>query len=106
MDIKCRKTSCKFNNAYTCNAKDVDISCRLKCHTFTPDTTKNAEDFSKNMFEADTETYSNSRHIKNVNLFCQAGNCLFNCSGQCKANGITVLDENKGEALCGTFIKN
>lgn len=105
MDIKCRKTSCKYNNAYTCVAKDVDISCGVKCKTFDPDESKVAEDYSKNMFEADEETYSNSRHIKNVNLFCQAGNCLFNCSGACKANGITVLDEGEGCAECGTFIK-
>lgn len=106
MDIKCRKTSCKYNNAYTCSAKNVDISCAVECKTFEPDTTRKAEDFSRNMFEADTENYSNSRHIKNVSLFCLAGNCLFNCSGKCKANGITVLDDDKSCALCGTFIKN
>ncbi len=106
MDIKCRKTSCKYNNAYTCTAKDVDISSIVECTTFAPNLENNAEDFSRNMFESDVENYSNSRHIKNVNLFCQAGNCLFNCSGKCKANGITVLDEGKSLAQCGTFIKN
>lgn len=105
MDIKCRKTSCKFNNAYSCVAKGVDISRGVACSTFEPDMTKNAEDFSKNMFEADVENYSNSRHIKNVDLFCEAGECLFNHSGKCNANGITVLDEGEGKTACGTFIK-
>ena len=105
MDIKCRKTSCKYNNAYTCVAKGIDVSAGVECETFEADITRSAEDYSKNMFEADVENYSNSRHIKNVELFCQAGNCLFNCSGECRANGITVLDEREGCAICGTFIK-
>ncbi len=105
MDIKCRKTSCKYNNSYTCVAKGIDISTAVECATFQPDTTKKAEDFSKNMFETDVETYANSRHIKDVDLFCQVGQCLFNRSGKCNANGITVLDEGEGKTSCGTFIK-
>ena len=106
MDIKCRKTSCRFNNAYTCMAKGVDISNKTECRTFDADTTKHAKDFSKNIFEADTENYANSRHIKEVNLFCEAGKCLFNHSGQCHANGITVLDEGEGCTACGTFVED
>lgn len=105
MDIKCRKTSCKFNDAYSCVAKNVDISGGVQCRTFDPDMTRKPEDFSKNMFEADMENYSNSRHLREVNLFCQAGDCLFNCSGNCRANGITVLDEGEGCTQCGTYIK-
>lgn len=105
MDIKCRKTSCKYNNAYTCIAKGVNITDGVACQTFEADNTKKAKDYSKNMFEADTETYANSRHIKDVKLFCEAGFCLFNNSGYCNANGITVLDEGEGSTACGTFIK-
>lgn len=104
MDIKCRKTSCKFNNAYTCVAKGIDIGKCEECQTFSPDPDK-GHDFSRNLFEADTEDYANSRHIKEVALFCQKGECLFNHSGICHANGITVLDEGKGLTACGTFIK-
>lgn len=104
MDIKCRKTSCKFNDGETCFAKSVDISGNVECHTFCAEENKGA-DFSKRMFEAGEENFSNSRHIKEVNLFCQAGQCLFNKSGTCNANGITVLDEGKGCTACGTFIK-
>lgn len=105
MDIKCRKTSCKYNNAYTCKAKDVNISGYAKCETFNADESKPAEDFSKNIFEADTEDYANSRHIREVNLNCDAMHCLFNKEGKCNANGITVIDEGHGKTACATFIE-
>ncbi len=105
MDIKCRKTSCKHNNDYTCLAKGIDISKETNCKTFSPDDTKPAHDFSRNLFEADTENYANSRHIKEIKLDCHANECLFNHEGKCHANGITVLDSGLGATKCGTFIK-
>ena len=104
MDIKCRKTSCKYNDRYTCVAKGIQITADTECGTFDVDTNKKAQDFSKNMFEADME-YSNSRHIKEVNLECASYNCLFNKEGKCSANGITVIDEGVGQTACATFIK-
>ena len=105
MDIKCRKTSCKFNDRYTCVAKGIEIRTDTECATFVPDETKKAQDYSKNMFEADLE-YSNSRHIKDVKLHCDSVGCLFNKECHCCANGITVLDEGKGKTACATFIKD
>ena len=105
MDIKCRKTSCKYNNAYTCRARDVNISGHTSCLTFDADAEKSAEDFSKNMFEADTENYANSRHIREVNLICDSTHCLFNKEGKCSANGITVIDEGHSKTACATFIE-
>ena len=105
MDIKCRKTSCKYNNAYTCVAKSINIGQCAECDTFDADMNKKAKDFSKNMFEADTENYSNSRHIKDVHLSCDKLDCLFNKDKYCSANGITVIDEGEGQTACSTFIK-
>ena len=45
MDIKCRKTSCKYNNAYSCEARGVSIANNTKCKTFEADNTKPAIDF-------------------------------------------------------------
>ncbi len=106
MDIKCRKTSCKHNHGYTCRAKSINISSNTECDSFVADNSKRAEDYSKNMFEADTENYGNSRHIQNVKLSCDKKECLFNKDKACSANGITVIDEGEGQTACATFIKD
>lgn len=106
MDIKCRKTSCLHNNAYTCRASKVNIGIGTECDSFEADENRKAEDFSKNMFEADTENYANSRHIREVDLTCDKAECLFNKENRCSANGITVIDEGKGQTMCATFIKD
>jgi len=103
MDIKCRKTSCTHNNSYTCMAHKIEIGKNAACNTYENDSTKQ-HDFSKNMFEADTEHYANSRHICDVKLRCDKTTCLFNKEKQCNANGITMLDDNDS-TQCGTFIK-
>ncbi len=105
MDIKCRKTSCKHNKAYTCVAQNVEIRHDTGCASLVVDNSKPAKDFSKNLFEADVEEYANSRHIREVDLQCHSCLCLFNKDGKCSANGITVLDEGVGQADCGTFVK-
>ena len=106
MDIKCRKTSCKHNHGYTSRAREVNIGNCAECDSFDADTTKSAEDFSRNMFEADTENYANSRHIREVKLSCDKCECLFNDEKKCSANGITVIDQGHGQTLCSTFIKD
>ena len=105
MDIKCRKTSCSHNKGYTCVAHNVLIGEHAECNSFDCDITKLGQDYSKNMFEADTEHYNNSRHMKNVALSCERESCLFNKDNRCVANGITVLDE-KDTPQCGTFIQD
>ncbi|MBR4270700.1 MAG: DUF1540 domain-containing protein [Clostridia bacterium] len=105
MDIKCRKTSCTHNDHYSCAARDVVIGENAECDSFESDITKMGTDYSKNMFEAETEFYANSRHIKSVNLDCCKTDCLFNHNLECRANGITVLDDKSDQPQCGTFIK-
>ena len=102
MDIKCRKTSCSHNNSYTCTAKKIQIGANTECNSFDYSPSK-LHDFSKNMFEADTEHYANSRHFSDVKLNCNKASCLFNHDNSCSANGITVLDDNEQSTQCGTF---
>ena len=102
MDIRCRKTSCRFNKGQTCMAHFVEIGETTICKSFIRG--KEEIDFSKNMFEVAPE-FSNSRNIKQVNLKCEKHGCLFNQNCRCSANGITILDE-KNKPECGTFIKD
>ena len=104
MDIRCRRTSCTHNKGHTCFALGVDISDHAVCKTF--ERRENVDiddlDFSKSMFETAPE-YENSRHIKNVSIKCNATRCLFNNCGKCRANGITVVDDDE-KSRCGSFI--
>lgn len=104
MDIKCRRTCCCFNKGQTCCACRVDISSKAVCHTFekNEEAEPDALDLSKKMFETAPE-YANFRHIKNIVLKCDAKNCLFNNDGKCRANGITVVDQDE-HSKCGSFI--
>ena len=104
MDIKCRRTTCVYNKGQTCFASRVDITKGTVCNTFEKDDKKEEDslDFSKRMFESAPE-FANSRHIKNVVLKCNAQNCLFNKECHCRANGITVIDEDD-KAKCGSYI--
>ncbi len=104
MDIKCRKTSCMHNDHYSCVKHDVVIGENAECDSFDSDINKMGTDYSKNMFEAETEFYANSRHIKEVNLDCCKTDCLFNKNLECSANGITVLDDPTQSTQCGTFV--
>lgn len=101
MDIKCRKTSCRFNKGLSCTASFVEIGQATKCQSFVRG--GDEFDFSRRMFETAPE-FGSSRNIKQVNLKCESTDCLFNKECRCNANGITVLDE-QNKPQCGTFIK-
>ena len=101
MDIKCRKTGCRFNKGQTCMAKFVDINNQTMCKSFVCG--GEDKDFSRLMFETAPE-YANFRHIRDVNLKCTKQSCLFNKDCCCNANGITILNNNN-VPCCGTFIK-
>lgn len=106
MDIKCRRTSCEHNKGHTCFALGVDITNHAICKTFEEQKFCDYDelDFSKHMFEVAPE-YENSRHIKNVCLNCEAKKCLFNKNGKCRANGITIIDDDE-KSRCSSFIEN
>ena len=102
MDIRCRKTNCKYNKKYTCQAKDLLIKKDCKCAVFV-DTPKNSPDTSRSMFEVAPE-YAPQRSSLTMCIDCKAP-CMFkNEHSQCVANGITVNALNE-TPYCITFLK-
>ena len=101
MDLKCRKLNCKYNNHYTCTAKNISISRVLFCESFAQDPTKKIRDISRCMFE-EAPTYAPHREKKGLRIACKA-DCLFNEQGVCVANGLTI-NSVKEQPLCITHI--
>ena len=106
MDIKCKKSECKFNKSCSCCASFVKVGKEVNCETYEY-SEQNAENLkqqtSENMFEI---AEINARvPNKSVKIACDA-KCLFNCNGVCRANGITVLEANnfKSTPCCVTQI--
>ena len=101
MDIRCRKTSCVYNDRYTCKAKGIEITKGAICKKY-----EKGEGFvvdkTKNMFSR-TPEYAPQRNSKTISISCQA-HCLFNKNGACQANGIT-LNDLKNKPLCVTFLR-
>jgi len=104
MDLRCRKTSCKFNKDLTCQAKSISISSNLVCRQYVRREGKELKDFSKQIFTENPFKVADYRRINDMNLTCKAI-CLFNKEGRCLANGITVNDSSSKEAKCITFLK-
>ena len=103
MDLKCKKMNCIHNDGCACMSKCIKVNKKCECSTFEPHNTndpKQHQDISKNMFEVAPELHP-FRHNKKVKIECSA-NCLFNNSGNCVANGISV--SNKESATCITNI--
>jgi len=90
---------------HACNADEVHIAKNTDCKTYQKDATKSADtlqDVSKDMFEV-APNISEYKHNDKLKIKCNA-KCLFNKSGKCNANGITVLNEQE-DGVCGTFIE-
>ena len=102
MDLKCRKTTCKYNNYYTCRAKSIAIAGGLECRSFILDPGKQVKDSSRCLFE-EAPKYAPHREKKGMRVAC-AAKCLFNEQGVCVANGLTINSIND-EPLCITYIK-
>lgn len=103
MDIRCRKTDCRYNDKLTCRAKDIKVSKKTVCEDFSFEEGKEL-DISKKIFESDTPPkVAPYRHNKKLCIDCDA-KCLFNQNNQCIANGITMGDISKC-AKCITFMK-
>jgi len=103
MDIRCRKTSCVFNDRYTCKARDILIKKNCECEKFELDKNKKVVDKTKKIFSDDPPIYAPQRDSKTIGIECNA-HCLFNDGGKCVANGIT-LNDIKEKPLCITFLK-
>ena len=102
MDLKCRKTTCKYNKHYTCVAKNLAITAEISCQSYEHDSTKNVKDSSRCMFE-ETPRYAPHREKKKLRVACGA-KCLFNEQGVCVANGLTV-NSCEEIPICMTHIK-
>lgn len=102
MDLKCRKTTCKYNNYYTCTARNIAIADKLECNSFVLDASKQVKDTSRCMFE-EAPKYAPHREKKHMRVACSA-KCLFNEQGVCVANGLTVNSIND-KPYCITYIK-
>lgn len=107
MDVRCRKTTCKYNKTHSCMAKGILIKDDAKCDTYEVDTQKEIiennkdNDMSKTLFREETKHAPYRSRTKMV-IECNA-DCLFNKDGKCKANGITVNDLKY--PYCISFLK-
>ena len=104
MDLRCRKTTCKYNKDLTCKAKSIDISKERSCCTFQKDEQKQKQDFSQKIFSDQPPKVADYRHLGDMHLNCCAL-CLFNRDGHCISNGITVNSATTKEPKCITFMK-
>lgn len=102
MDLKCRKTTCKFNKYFTCTAKNIKIKNTLSCNTFELDPNKDVRDTSRCLFE-EAPSYAPHRAKKHMCVICEA-KCIFNENGTCIANGLTVNPINE-DPSCMTYLK-
>lgn len=102
MDIRCRKTSCRFNDRYTCKANGICISQNVVCEQFIRGEEK-GDDKTKRLFTETPPTYAPQRDSKTITIKCKA-HCLFNKDGDCVANGITVNDL-KNKPYCVTYLR-
>ena len=101
MNIICRKTGCKFNENFVCQAKEIDVSKKAECQTFEP-TPTSPPDTSKNLYKKPPK-YNKYRKAQTLPISCTA-KCQFNNDCRCHANGITVNDVEECP-LCITFFK-
>ena len=104
MDLRCRKTTCKFNKDLTCMAKSIGITQKLICKTFELDKGKEEQDFSKLIFSENPPKIADYRHLRDICLKCNA-KCLFNNEGCCLANVITINASLQKEPKCMTYLK-
>lgn len=101
MDIRCRKTSCKYNKMQTCQASEILINEEIICSTFVKDENKLEIDKSKSIFE-ETPQFARQRNVKTMKIGCKT-DCIFNDNGKCTANGIFV--NSLIEPYCMTYLK-
>ena len=100
MDIKCRKTTCKYNKDFCCTAKNIKVDKNNVCKTYVK-VNKLVEDTTKKLLLKKVE-YAPFRSCKAININCDS-KCLFNKEKKCHANG-TIINDNKNIPVCITYI--
>lgn len=101
MDIRCRKTKCRYNDRYTCKAKGIIVDKKVLCSTFEKGD-KPEVDTTKHLFEI-TPEYAPQRDSKTLSILCHT-DCLFNKNGKCVSNGITV-NSIAEKPYCVSYLK-
>lgn len=101
MDIRCRKTTCRYNDRYTCKAKGILIEKVVTCSTYEKGD-KPEIDTTMHLFEK-TPEYAPQRDSKTLEIVCHA-KCLFNKEGKCVSNGITVNSISE-KPYCVSYLK-
>ena len=101
MDLRCRKTKCAHNDCYTCKAKEICVNRSAICGSY-QQSDKAEVDTTKHLFEKPPK-YSPQRDSKTAKITCRA-KCLFNKSGHCVSNGITV-NAIKERPYCVSFLE-
>lgn len=91
-DLKCKRQGCKYNENCNCTANHVQVGKATECQTY--------KDCGFKKDEKDQIIQSPTRRDVKVN--CNA-NCLFNFDCRCKANGISVITNDK-KPECSTFM--
>ena len=91
IDLKCKCGKCEFNENCNCKANAIQITSSSRCATYTP-----SADNSK------ADEIAQPLVRQSVEILCDA-KCLFNKSGKCLANGISILREDNS-AECGTYL--
>ena len=104
MDLRCRKTNCKYNKNLTCLAKQIKINKKLICLEYKNEKGKEIKDFSQQIFTENPPKIADYRHIKNMCLRCEA-KCIFNKDNKCLSNGITINAALSNEPKCINFMK-
>ncbi len=103
MDIRCRKGLCKYNDRFTCKAKEILVDEKIVCSTYQEDSSHDeGQDVTKYMFEKEPN-YAPQRDSKTLEIKCKA-KCLFNHNGICVSNGIT-LNSIKETPYCVSYLK-
>jgi len=101
MDIRCRKTDCKYNDKFTCRARELAINEQGDCVVYEK-TDKKAVDTTKSMF-SEIPQYARQRDVNHLKIECEAP-CILKKEGRCIANGITINDWSK-KPVCMTIVK-
>lgn len=97
-DLKCGLTTCKHNKGYCCCSKEIEVDKGTDCTTYEQDENKHVS-----MFEAGDD-FVKADYSVDTRVSCEA-DCVFNKSGKCVSNGITVMNEGENGAVCLTYIK-
>ena len=93
IDLKCKCTTCRFNNRSNCTANDILVASDTICSSYMETRSGDAE-FSDEIVQPLVR--------KSTDVHCTA-KCSFARNGVCVANGITVGNLSNN-ATCETFM--